>query len=50
LPSEQKAIGQFEPLAIMGEKLDDDHAVAETIRAGLFKSISCSLIVSASIR
>jgi len=36
--------GQYEQLAIMGEKLDDDHAanraVAEMIRAGLFKSIS----------
>lgn len=41
-----EADGHYEQLAIMGEKLDDDlaanRAVAEMIRAGLFKSISRS--------
>jgi len=41
-----EADGHYEQLAIMDEKLEDDHAanraVAEMIRAGLFKSISRS--------
>ncbi len=36
--------GHYEQLAIMGEKLDDDHAanraVAEVIQAGLFRRVS----------